>query len=271
MSTGARFRPKLVISDVDGTLVDKQKQLHQATVEAVGRLRAAGIAFTIISARPMSGMVPLIDRLNLDGPMGAFNGGTIFRRDHRIVEKHRVPAEVIDGILALAVDAPVDTWVFADDRWHASTAIGTHVEHERIASAQQPDVVRDFTRFRDRVDKLTLVSDDRDLLKRLHGKALARYGDQATIAQSQTYYLDVTAAAANKGDGVAALAAAFGVDLSDVAVLGDMPNDLPMFTRAGFAIAMGQAPDEVKVAADAVSTSNDQDGVAHAIDTVLLG
>ena len=154
--------------------------------------------------------------------------------------------------------------------WHASTAEGVHVEHERIASAQQPDVTRDFARFRDRVDKLTLVSDDPGLLERLAAAAIERFGGRATIAQSQTYYLDTTAREANKGDGVAALARAYGVELSEVAVLGDMNNDLPMFARAGFAIAMGQAPDEVKAKADAVSTSNDADGVAHAIDTLLL-
>lgn len=259
-----------MISDVDGTLVDRHKRLSETTVAAVARLRATGVPFTMISARPRSGMVPLIERVELDGPFGAFNGGTIFRSDGRIEEKHVVPADVIDGLLALAADAPVDTWVFADDRWHASTGEGTHVGNERLASAQQPDVVSDFTRFRDRVDKLTFVSDDRALLKRLADDAKARFGQEATIAQSQVYYLDTTAREANKGDGVAALARAFGVDLSDVAVLGDMNNDLPMFARAGFAIAMGQAPDEVKAHADAVSTSNDDDGVAHAIDTVLL-
>ena len=80
----------------------------------------------------------------------------------------------------------------------------------------------------------------------------------------------MTHSQANKGDGISALAAALGVAMEDVAVIGDMPNDLPMFARAGMAIAMGQAPEAVRSQAAHVTTSNDEDGVAHAIDTILL-
>ncbi|WP_042467753.1 HAD hydrolase family protein, partial [Sphingomonas sp. FUKUSWIS1] len=66
---------KLLVSDVDGTLVDKDKKVAPATVDAVKRLKAAGLGFTIISARPRSGMMPIADLLGIDEPMGAFNGG----------------------------------------------------------------------------------------------------------------------------------------------------------------------------------------------------
>jgi hydroxymethylpyrimidine pyrophosphatase-like HAD family hydrolase len=120
------------------------------------------------------------------------------------------------------------------------------------------------------VDKLTWVSDDPDLLHDLQRQMVDAIGDGATIGMSQTYYLDLTHTMANKGDGVATLARTAGVDLAEVAVLGDQYNDVPMMRRAGIAIAMGQAPDPVKAEADYVSTSNDEDGVAHAIETILL-
>ncbi len=160
----------LVVCDVDGTLVDRQKQLSEATVAAVGRLRAAGIRFTIISARPMSGMIPLAERLALDEPMGAFNGGVVFRRDGAVSEHHVIPAEVARGVFDLVGDAPVDRWVFADDRWYASTDRGEHVAHERIASAQEPTVRADFGDLLDRADKITFVSDDAALLGKLAEK-----------------------------------------------------------------------------------------------------
>ena len=84
---------RLVISDVDGTLVDKRKDLADATVAAVARLQDAGVDFTIVSARPISGMLPIADALAIDGPMGAFNGGTIFRRDRRIERADRGEAD----------------------------------------------------------------------------------------------------------------------------------------------------------------------------------
>ena len=95
-------------------------------------------------------------------------------------------------------------------------------------------------------------------------------GTQATVGRSQVYYLDVTAPRANKGDGVAALAHAAGVPLPQVAVFGDQRNDLPMFVRAGLSVAMAQGPEEVRAAATHVSTSNDEDGVAVAIDRFIL-
>lgn len=261
---------RLVVSDVDGTLVDPDKQLRAATIAAVRRLEAAGVGFTIISARPRSGLGWLAEELAIDAPIGAFNGGTVFRRDGSIDARFRVPVAVVRGVLAMAEPAPVAIWVFADDRWYASSGEGTHVDHERKASAQEPVITRDFAALVDRVDKITLVSDDAALLHGLHDGAQAAHGERATIAQSQTYYLDVTALEANKGDGVATLAKAFGVPLEQVAVLGDQANDLPMLKRAGLPIVMANAPDAVKEQISVQTRSNADDGVAHAIDTIIF-
>jgi Cof subfamily protein (haloacid dehalogenase superfamily) len=261
---------KLVVSDVDGTLVDKDKKLTQPTIDAVKRLEAAGLGFTIISARPRSGMMPIANALEVDVPMGAFNGGTIFTRDGGVIAAHRIDRAVVEGIFALAEGLAVDRWVFAEDRWYASSNSGVHVEHERIASNQSPFVTADFATFYDRADKVTFVSDDPDLLAGLRRKAIAKFGKVATIVQSQTYYLDVTAVQANKGDGIAALAQALGVPLGATVAIGDQANDVAMFDRAALSIVMGQAPQAVKAKADRVTATNDEDGVAKAIDEIIL-
>ncbi len=261
---------RLLVSDVDGTLVDKQKRLTPGTVEAVRRLRAAGVQFTIISARPRSGMVPIADALEIDGPMAAFNGGIIFHRDGTVDSHHVIESEVARGSLALAEGSGVDVWVFADDRWHSSTDQGVHVEHERVASDQREIVTTDFAPLLDRADKITFVSDVPETLKALHARVDAAFAGRATVAQSQTYYLDITAPEANKGTGIATLAAAAGVPLSKVVAIGDQANDLPMLARAGLAIAMGNAPAAVQDAAGHVTAANDADGVALAINTLIL-
>ena len=261
---------KLVISDLDGTLVDKQKRLTPGTVAAVARLRAAGLGFTVISARPRSGVSPIGDALAIDGGMGAFNGGLIFRRDGRTDPRYLVPEAVARGVLDMARTAPVDLWVFADERWHASTDQGAHIASERGASNQEPIVRDDFADLLGRADKITLVSDDAPLLADLTDRARTDWGNRATVAQSQSYYLDVTAREANTGAGVAALAATLGIALAETVVIGDQHNDLPMFARAGLAIAMGNATDAVKAAAAHVTDANDADGVAAAIDRIIL-
>lgn len=260
---------KLVVSDVDGTLVDKQKQLTPATIAAVGRLRDAGVAFTIISARPRSGMMPIADALGLDVPMGAFNGGTVFRRDGTILFAEHLADDVVARVHALAAGADLDTWVFADDRWYATDGEGPHTRSERITSNREPVVQADLSGI-GRVDKMTFVSDDEDLLHDLTARVKAEIADRATVVQSQTYYLDVTAPSGNKGAGIAHLADAFGVALADTIAIGDQANDLAMFARAGRSIAMGQGPQAVRDAADAVTLGNDADGVAHAIDHMIL-
>jgi Cof subfamily protein (haloacid dehalogenase superfamily) len=261
---------RLVISDVDGTLVRKDKSLSPQVIAAVHRLRAAGIPFTLISARPVSGVMPLIAPLGIDIPLAAVNGGIIFRPDGSVIAEHRIDPEVVRGMFALAESVAVDRWVFADNRWYASSLEGVHVEHERVASNQQPALRDDFADLYDRADKVTFVSDDAPVLKDLAQRGIAQFGQRATIGQSQTYYLDVTDTHANKGDGVAELARILGIDLAHVAVFGDMDNDLAMFARAGTSVAMGQAPEAVRAAADFVSTSNEHDGCAHAIDAFVL-
>jgi len=260
---------RLVVSDVDGTLVDPKKQLTVPTADAVRRLQAAGVGFTIISARPRSGILPLVETLGIDTPVAAFNGGLIFRRDGWTGEHHVVDPAAARAIMAAAAGSPVDIWVFAQDRWHASTDQGVHVEHERVASNQQPIVADAFDDLLDQADKITFVTDDAAAMAAL-ADTLRPFADRATIAQSQTYYLDVTATEANKGAGIAALAAAYDVPLAATVAIGDQANDLPMIERAGLGIAMGNAPDRVRAAADQVTTGNDADGVAHAIDTIIL-
>jgi len=262
--------PNLVISDVDGTLVRHDKSLAEATIAAVGRLTLAGIPFTLISARPPSGIAPMVERLGIAAPVAAFNGGTIVAPDGIVLERHFVDEMVVRGIFHLAEGSGATPWVFAYGHWHVLDPNSPHIGHERIAANQEPVVVDDLESLFGAVDKLTWVDDDPARLTALEARCKDAYGPLATIARSQTYYLDVTHPNANKGDGVEALARLIGVNLEQVAVLGDMPNDLPMFARAGFTIAMGQAPDDVRAAARYVSTSNDADGVAHAIDEYLL-
>ncbi|AXJ94664.1 MULTISPECIES: Cof-type HAD-IIB family hydrolase [unclassified Sphingomonas] len=260
---------RLVVSDIDGTLVDKGKQLTPATADAVLRLEQAGVGFSVISARPRSGIMPIAQTLGIDAPMAAFNGGIIFRRDGTVEEHHVVDPDVVRAVMDVATDAKVDTWVFADDRWYASTDEGEHVAHERLASNQDPVVTTDFAPYLDHADKVTFVSDDHDLLKSLADRCKS-FADRATIVQSQVYYLDVTALAGNKGDGARALARAFDVPLDATVAIGDQFNDVPMLDIAGFSIAMGNAPDAVKAKADAVTRANDADGVAYAIDTLIF-
>lgn len=260
---------RLVISDVDGTLVRHDKSLTQATVDAFGRLHEAGVAATLISARPPAGLHWLADKLGIDLAMGAFNGGTLLTRDGIIGEPYRLPAETMQLIVKMGDVTGVDIWIFADGHWYARDDTNPHVPREKLSSGLTPTLVADFAMI-GAADKAVFISDDPDALRHLEKTAHEVFGDTVGVAMSQAFFLDFTAPKANKGDGVETLAARIGVPMSQVAVIGDMANDLPMFARAGLAIAMGQASDAVKAAADAVTASSEDDGVAKAIDSLIL-
>ncbi|MFC5066562.1 Cof-type HAD-IIB family hydrolase [Flaviflagellibacter deserti] len=261
---------RLLISDVDGTLVHYDKSLSDVNIAGFRRLREAGISATLISARPPSGIQWIADELEIERPLGAFNGGTIFSRDGAVQFAVRLEPEVVSMVVAALDEAGVEPWLFAHGLWYARSTGNPHVPREILSASVQPTLGFDLTSLTKDVDKIVGVSDDHDLLKAVEEKVKALVGARATAARSQAYFLDVTAVPANKGDGVVALAKAAGVPLSEVAVIGDMANDLPMFARAGLSIAMGQAPDAVRQAANYVTASNDEDGVAAAIDRFIL-
>ncbi|MBC7802156.1 MAG: HAD-IIB family hydrolase, partial [Gemmatimonadaceae bacterium] len=142
--------------------------------------------------------------------------------------------------------------------------------HERHTVRFDEIVVDTFDAYIGDAGKLVGVTDDAPLLASVEAELQAMLGRTANAKRSQTYYLDVTHPDADKGAAVRALAAQFDVPLSEVAVLGDMANDLPMFDVAGFAIAMGNASAEVQARAAAVTGANGEDGWAQAIDRLIL-
>lgn len=261
---------RLVVSDVDGTIVQTDKSLAPGTPAAAMRLRSAGIPLAIVSARPPRGMLWIAKELGLAGLLAGFNGGTITQPDGTVVEQRTVPADAARTALALFARNGVSAWFFTAQEWLVMDPNGPHVDHERHTVRFNERVVDSYEPYIDQGGKLVGVTDDAPLLARLETELQGLLGDTANAKRSQTYYLDVTHREANKGNAVRILAGHLGVALADVAVLGDQANDLPMFDVAGFAVAMGNAPPDVQARAAAVSATNDAEGWAQAIDRFIL-
>lgn len=260
----------LVISDIDGTLVTPAKTLTPGAVSAVARLADAGIGFTLVSSRPPRGMAALVAQLGVRLPFGAFNGGSLVAPDLSLITTHRLSADVARRVLALFTARGVGVWVFAEGDWLTRDPRGNNVARERRALGFEPRVVGGFAGVVDRIDKIVAVSDDLALVGRAEADAQALLGGLAAIRVSQPGHLDVTHPQANKGEAVIALSGRIGVDLRRVAVIGDSFNDVPMFAQAGFSIAMGQGPAEVRSQARAMTLSNAQDGFARAVERFIL-
>ncbi|MBV8684621.1 MAG: HAD family hydrolase [Caulobacteraceae bacterium] len=258
------------MSDVDGTLVTPDKTLTPAALEAGEAIARAGIPFCLVSSRPARGMMELIRALDVRQPCAAFNGGRIFERGGETLEAHSLPKDATAEALDHIAKAGAGAWVFSGDDWLLTDPGGDEVWRERRTVGFEPVQVADLKAARGPVGKIVGVSDDPAVLDRCHASAASALAGRASVCRSQSYYLDFTHPAADKGYAVTALARRLGVPLEATAVIGDMDNDLPMFAVAGFSVAMGQASDQVKSAAHAVTASNSEDGFARAIHELIL-
>lgn len=262
---------KLLLADVDGTLVDERKELSERNRRAAHRLREAGILFTITSARPPYGLRMLFEPLALELPIGGFNGGRIVDRDLKVLQERLLPPDVARQALALMLEHGLSPWVFVGDEWRIVDSDGPHVPHERHTIQLEPTVVGSFEESLERASKVVGVSDDHAAVLEAEAAAQAAFGERTTAVRSQPYYLDITHKDANKGAMVDYLAHVLDIPNEAIATIGDQPTDLLMFRRSGFSIAMGNAPDEVKREADSVTGTHNDDGFASAVDRLLLG
>lgn len=260
---------KLLVSDVDGTLVTPDKKLTPAALDAVRALHARGILFTITSSRPPIGLRMLIEPLSIGLPMGPFNGSSIVNSDLTVDEQHTIPKMAVIESLALFARHGIDVWIFTNQGWLIHRDDGRYVLCERQTIQALPLIVDRHELPVDQVCKVVAVSSDFALLERCEAELQTFLGTEAHVARSQDYYLDVTPSGYDKGAFITAMSRRLNIPLQAIATMGDMANDLPMFRTAGTSFAMGNASDVIKAQATHVTASNFDDGFAKAVTAIL--
>jgi Cof subfamily protein (haloacid dehalogenase superfamily) len=262
-------RIALVVSDVDGTLLTKDKILTEAAQRAVRRLEQSGVGFTAVSSRPTIGMRFLIEPLQITLPVGSFNGSSIVDAQLNPIEQHLIPASTARRSLEVLKEFGVDIWLFTHDKWLTDNADAEYNAFEKRTIKADPVIVKDFTPYLSDACKIVGSSADFEHLRRCEAAMQKALGAQATVARSQNYYLDITPPGYDKGTFVQAMATRLGISTDAIATIGDMHNDLAMFRKSGMSIAMGNATDDIKKQATHVTTANADEGFAGAIDIVM--
>lgn len=263
-------RLRLVIADVDGTLLTPDKVLTNRARRAVHALGAAGMAFAITSGRPPRGMGMLTGPLELTTPIAAFNGGMLVRPDGSLLEEHTLPPRIVGPVVQALEGHGLTVWLYRGSEWFVRTLDGPHVESEERTVQFSPTVVASFDNLRHQIVKIVGASDNHDAVARCEADVRRQFGDHVAAARSQPYCLDVTHPDAHKGNVVRRLSHWLAVPLEQVATIGDMPNDVLMFALSGLSIAMGNAMPEVQRAARRVTASNREEGFAEAIEKYIL-
>jgi hypothetical protein len=261
----------LLLADVDGTLVTEEKVLTKRAQAAVQNLRDAGIRFAVTSGRPPRGMAMLFDALKLDTPIAGFNGGLFVKPDLSIIAQKTVPEDIAAKSIELIRAHGLDAWVYRGNDWLITKADAPHVAREAWTVKFEAKIVSDVAEKLDQVAKIVGVSDDLAKVQSCEADAQAAFGDRATATRSQPYYLDVTHKEANKGAVVEFLSRELKIPAAEIATIGDQPNDVLMFKRSGFSIAMGNASDQVKGQASATTDSYNDEGFAKAVERFILG
>jgi Cof subfamily protein (haloacid dehalogenase superfamily) len=259
-----------MLADVDGTLVTQDKVLTDRAIDAVRELRTAGIRFAVTSGRPPKGMSMLVEPLALDTPIAAFNGGLYVNPDMSVIEQQVIPTAVVQPTIDLMGSFGLDVWIYRGADWYVLDLKGAHVDREMWTVKFSPTLVPSFDGLTDDVAKIVGVSDDLEAVAKAEAAAHKQLGDEVSAARSQPYYLDVTHPKANKGGVVAYLSKRYEIPPAQIATIGDQPNDVLMFTPSGLSIAMGNASAEVQADATEVTTSNEDEGFANAVERFIL-
>jgi Cof subfamily protein (haloacid dehalogenase superfamily) len=263
---------RLFAIDVDGTLLDSSHRLKKVVRDAVCRLSASGVQVVLATARGPQAVRDIVRQFDFSPWLIGFSGAWIGELDagslqpKNVRSDERIPAVEAGSILATAISHNVEPNVFTPDSWRVRAMTDQILEECAIVNLR-PTQTSELMTMEERPSKIMLISrlDQVAALKQIEESVRAI----ATAAFSKSNYLEILAAGVNKAKALARLAGALGLELSEVAAIGDAPNDLEMLSEVGFAIAMGNASDRVKSVADLVVGSNDNAGVVEAVDTIL--
>lgn len=259
----------LVISDIDGTLITSNHELTDATKAAAAKLYERGIELSLASSRPPRSIVPLAEALKLRGPFAAFNGALVETARREVMANSVIPATTIARVKSIADGLGLAVWLYDERDWWAPWR-DAFVDREEHTSGFSPRSDGYAGRLMQEANKLTVVGKP-DFVAQAEELILNELGNEVSASRSKPRFLDVTAHGIHKGTVVTRLAGLLGISPDRVAVIGDGPNDIEMFKQAGLSIAMGQAVDEVREAADCVTSSNDEEGWARGIEKYVLG
>ncbi len=268
--TDKRPRIRLLIADIDGTLVTKEKLLTPKSVQAVRKLQDAGILFGITTGRPPKGTRMLIDSLPGLKFIAGFNGGIVVRRDFSLFKQNLLEKTAAEEVVRIILEHKLDVWVYTEKDWWVRDAKAYRVDKEEKTVQFPPKVTPTFDGLLDRVAKIVGISQDYDAVAHCEKNVQERFAGRVSAARSQPFYLDVTHPKANKGEVVLMASEFGGIPTQEIATIGDMANDITMFKESGVSIAMGNAAPEVQRAATYVTASNEEEGFAAAVDKLIL-
>lgn len=266
----ATGKVKLLVSDIDGTLLTDDKRLTPETITAAQKLKEAGIHLCLVSSRMPQGIQMFFKDLHILTPFGALNGGEIIGNKGDVVSSLAMNTQDAHEVCELLQKNDVKAWIFGGFDWVAFDVNDPFLAHEKAVIGADAEIIDNIHQYKNRIVKIEGVSTNTALLDELAEKINQTYPETVRALRSSDHYLDITHPKANKGFAAVELGKQYGIDISEIACIGDMDNDIPMLEIAGLSIAMGQSTERVHRHAHFQTKSNEENGWAYAVENYIL-
>ncbi|MEL7565982.1 MAG: Cof-type HAD-IIB family hydrolase [Dehalobacterium sp.] len=262
---------KLIASDLDGTLLNDKCLISDRTKEAVRRARAKGVVFTLATGRMYRSALSFALELGIDVPLITYQGALVKTSMTKEVLYHRpLPVKLAKEIISIGEKEQYNINVYLDDELYIHRETEAIRDYCRVARVPFT-VVENLSLFLDREPtKVLFIGEEEEQLVGLWGELNKRYGNEVYITKSSAHFLEFTHPQATKGHGISTVAQGLGIRKEEIMAFGDSFNDMELLRSAGFAVAMGNARDELKREADFITGTNNEDGVASAIEKFVL-
>ncbi len=265
---------KLLVLDLDGTLTNSRKEITPRTLEVLERVQQLGVKLVLASGRPTYGITPLAKQLGMDhfgGYILAFNGGKILEfKSMEVLFEQVLPLDLVPALSCAAKDAGAEIITYKDQYILTEQPANRYVEHELFLTKMLPQRVENFSEAVDFDPDKCLIVGEPDSLPPLAESLNQRFGEQLSAYRSEPFFLEVVPKGIDKALSLTRLLEQIGCTAAEMVAAGDGFNDLSMIELAGLGIAMANAQDIVKEAADIITLSNDEDGVAAIAEKLFL-
>lgn len=261
---------KAVFIDMDGTLLQKDHTISDINKQVIKKLLDKGVLIVPISARPLHGILPISKQLFPDTiPIVSLNGSYIFL-NNEIIYQSAVPIEDVLNIQKEIAPYDVSAMYYSQMDWYAE-ADNAHIQKEQnitdVKIKIQPfHLMVDEWKTKHSGPNKILIAGNADLINGIEKRLIAEHSDKLNMSKSKTTYLEVMSLGSSKTKAIEFLLERYGMKQSEIIAIGDNFNDKEMIEFAGIGVAMGNAPDEIKKVANYVTATNNEDGVAKALN-----
>ncbi|MBR3896466.1 MAG: HAD family phosphatase [Bacteroidaceae bacterium] len=265
---------RIIVLDLDGTLTNSRKEITPRTRETLIRAQQQGIKVVLASGRPTYGIAPIANQLELDvygGYILAYNGGEIIDWKTREVLHAQVLApEVIPYMYRCAHENGFAIVTYRDNYVITETPDDEYVQKEAILNVMQTLRVDNFLEYIDFPIPKCLIVGEAERLHQLEKVMYEQLKETNEVYRSEPYFLELVPKGIDKAQSLEVLLKKIGISREEVIACGDGFNDLSMIRYAGLGVAMQNAQPIVREAADFITLSNDEDGVAHVVERFML-